>query len=517
MRNWLPPTIALFTLAIRFSAGPWPIDDAYITFRYARNAVNGLGLVYNPDQSVLGTSTPAFALLLALISGVTGADIPWAALAVSALADAITVLLICQLAQRLRLPSWSALMCSLTWALYPLGYRYAIGGMETSLASVLILSALTLHLAGHEGRAALLAGFAVLTRPDALAAAFVILLAQALRTSRLPWRSILILTAVLFPWLIFATWQYGTPLPQSLQAKSHAVYLALSGENALQILYQIGGLLLAGPMGLAAQGMNIYLPPERRALPLTAGVILSGLWGLGALQAIRADRRWAAFFAIPPLFAGTYALLGLRGNLMAEWYLVPLAPLFFLGIFGGTVSLCRRFGPPLYPSLAIAVCCVILMSQVAGLNLGRLPGRSAIVPRIVWTEREELYRKAAEFLKPRLRAGEVVAASEIGALGYYCDCQILDTVGLISPEALEYYPLPLSMYVVNYAVPPNLIREKTPTYVVSLDVFIRSSLLRETWFLRDYGLDWEAETRAFGSRRLLVFRRAPQGEAGGGQ
>jgi len=47
-------------LAVRLLAGPRTIDDAYITFRYARNLADGLGFVYNPGQQVLGTTTPLY-------------------------------------------------------------------------------------------------------------------------------------------------------------------------------------------------------------------------------------------------------------------------------------------------------------------------------------------------------------------------------------------------------------------------------------------------------------------------
>jgi hypothetical protein len=36
---------ALAALAVRLFTGPRPIDDAFITFRYARNLADGLGLV----------------------------------------------------------------------------------------------------------------------------------------------------------------------------------------------------------------------------------------------------------------------------------------------------------------------------------------------------------------------------------------------------------------------------------------------------------------------------------------
>ena len=41
------------------------LEDAFITFRYARNIAQGLGFVYNPGERVLGTTTPLQTLLLA--------------------------------------------------------------------------------------------------------------------------------------------------------------------------------------------------------------------------------------------------------------------------------------------------------------------------------------------------------------------------------------------------------------------------------------------------------------------
>ena len=55
---WIAILIMLAALGARFLAGPRTIDDAYITFRYARNLLAGNGLVYNPGEWVLGTTTP---------------------------------------------------------------------------------------------------------------------------------------------------------------------------------------------------------------------------------------------------------------------------------------------------------------------------------------------------------------------------------------------------------------------------------------------------------------------------
>ena len=70
---------ALVALLARLLTGPHPIDDAYITFRYARNLAEGLGLVYNPGEWVLGTTTPLWAILLACGYRLGATDLPWLA------------------------------------------------------------------------------------------------------------------------------------------------------------------------------------------------------------------------------------------------------------------------------------------------------------------------------------------------------------------------------------------------------------------------------------------------------
>jgi hypothetical protein len=45
--RWYLVVPAVAALLARLLTGPHPIDDAYITFRYARNLADVLGLVYN--------------------------------------------------------------------------------------------------------------------------------------------------------------------------------------------------------------------------------------------------------------------------------------------------------------------------------------------------------------------------------------------------------------------------------------------------------------------------------------
>src|SRR3954453_1418522 len=77
--------IMLLAVIARVLPGPRTIDDAFITFRYSRNIVEGQGFVYNIGIPSLGTTTPLFTLLMAVISAITGQqDFQWYAILVSA-------------------------------------------------------------------------------------------------------------------------------------------------------------------------------------------------------------------------------------------------------------------------------------------------------------------------------------------------------------------------------------------------------------------------------------------------
>jgi hypothetical protein len=70
------------------------LDDAYITYQYARNIAQGHGFVFNlTDRSSLGTSAPLYALLLAL-GGLLGIGIPQLSIGIGLVATTIALCLV---------------------------------------------------------------------------------------------------------------------------------------------------------------------------------------------------------------------------------------------------------------------------------------------------------------------------------------------------------------------------------------------------------------------------------------
>ena len=126
---------------------------------------------------------------------------------------------------------------------------------------------------------------------------------------------------------------------------------------------------------------------------------------------------------------------------------------------------------------------------------------------MAWVKLEDLYRQAAGIIIPHLQPGDVVAAGDVGVLGWETRAPILDLVGLNSPITGQYYPLDESKYVINYAVPSELIMDTQPAFVAILEVYGRETILKDPRFEDQYTLLEKIPTDFYGSDGLLVFQK----------
>jgi len=480
---------ALGALLARLLTGPHPIDDAYITFRYARNLAEGLGLVYNPGEWVLGTTTPVWAVLLACGYRLGATDMPWLATAVSAICDAGSVGLLVHFALRMGWRSAGAALVGLAWAANPMSIAFATGGMETSLFVLAALAALGLVASGASiWFAASVAGVAVLVRPEGALLVATVFGWTWLQQRRRAWQAALAgsAPAVIAGVLIF--WRYGSPIPNSVAAKQVAYQQAWPFENATALLVQAGLpgwstyllAVLPGALGLAlaAIGFVVLVDLVRRGLPWLD----------------KQGAPWQPFAGYGCLYLLFYVAAGLRGVRLFPWYLVPIEPFYLLGAAAGLA----RLGA--WRTSWIAALLVVW-------QLAAIDWRQPLLPNGERLGREQLLLEVGRELAASLPVNAVVAAPEIGALGYASSLRILDTVGLISPVALRYYPLLPKQLVTDNAIPPELIADQRPDVVVTLDAFAQKSLLTDAAFLQAYRLERTYPAPVWQSEALLVFRR----------
>ncbi len=352
---------------------------------------------------------------------------------------------------------------------------------------------------GGGSTAALCGALSLLTRPDALL--FLLPLAVErvrrslpqgrLNSVRLPITAAEAL-AFLIPvgtWAALGTLIYGSPVPHSILAKVAAYRLPPEAASIRLLQHYATPFLehLAVGTWWVGAGIVLYLV----------------LFGLGALRLVRQQPGSWPVMAYPWIYFLAFAVVN---PLLFRWYLAPPLPVYFLGIFLGVDRLARdvRF-PALFP-LAAALA---LASTLNGWTLHPDHGPDRPAPEMAYIRLELLYERAADDLRWRVLRGQVLAAGDVGALGYYTQAEILDTVGLISPQSTAYYPIPDSMYVINYAIPPALITGLRPDYLVILEVYGRNGLLIDPTFQREYELMETIPTDIYGSDGMLVYRRSP--------
>ena len=128
---------------------------------------------------------------------------------------------------------------------------------------------------------------------------------------------------------------------------------------------------------------------------------------------------------------------------------------------------------------------------------------------MAWFELELLYAQASDVVLAHAVPGDTLCAGDIGVLGYRTDLRILDTVGLVTPESRRHYPADPAIYVINYAIPADLVLALDPDYVVILEVYGRRGLLPDPRFQARYRLLEKFETDIYGSDGMLIFERIP--------
>ncbi len=408
-------SIYLAASALTYRIG-FPLDDSWIHLTYARNLAQRGEWSFQPGQLSAGSTAPLWTLLLALGFWLHLGPYIWTYLLGEVVLLAIAVVAECTVRQwsasyRPRLP-WIGLFFVAEWHLQ----WAALSGMETLLQALLVTAVLALLMTGTRRYLVLgiLTGLSVWIRPDGLTligpVVFTILLTEKslrARGSALG-RFIIGLGALLLPYLAFNLWLSDTPMPNTFYAKQ-AEYAAW---QALSVPYRLATLLVQ-----LLTGPSVVLVP---------GAVAT------AVLALR-RRQWAVVGAL--LWCAGYLLLYILRLPAYQHgrYLMPAMPIFFLFGLMALVEFrtSQLFGRNHWRMqqiwglslLALTASFVGLGAHSYGQDVGLIESEMVVTAR--WVSRN---------LPPQA----VVAAHDIGALGYFDNHKLLDLAGLVSPEVIPF-------------------------------------------------------------------------------
>lgn len=395
----------------------FPLDDAWIHQTYARNLAQGEGWSFVRGQVSAGSTAPLWSLLLVGGHWLPGVFfylwtylLGWLALWATGM--------LAEIFARGLTPNWRSetpwvgllVVCEwhLVWA--------SVSGMETVLAALVLMAVLVAAQRERFGLGGALAGLGCWIRPDVVTMLgplfFTLLLAR--RTWRVAGRSglrALVGFGVFFmPYLAFNLWLAGEVWPNTFYAKQ-AEYAVLLARPFLLRFVQLLSLPLVGAGILLLPGA-IYCTwcAVRERSVVRLGAIL-----------------W--WFGYSALYALRLAVVYQHGR-----YLMPAMPVFWVMGMVGTMELVKRLPwvqkwrrrAALFAGLSIG----LVAAAFWGLGAWSYAQDVAIIETEMVT--------AARWVNENTPEDALIAAHDIGAVGYFGDRRLVDLAGLVSPEVIPF-------------------------------------------------------------------------------
>ncbi len=433
----LGPMGLLFCLAacalLKYAFGVLICDDAYITLAHARSWNAGLGPIMSAQNPVCATSTPLHTMVLGLEGAILHATrYTYLAYFTNLAWDLSGLFFLHRIAARgLRLGQPFSLLALSAYALSVNFLAVSAYGMETPMYTALALAGSWFAFYSQRPFPALsiIAFLAALARPEGALLAGVLvplhLWSRRRRGGNLQVTQAAIAAgaaaAGLALFFAFNLYAYGHWLPHSILAKRLEIHIGFREGLAAWILNVfhkgpcLGGATLTAALNLAvlagaALGFARRQAPEERApWPLLA-------WPF-------------CYFLFFLLSGASYALF--------TWYYLPVLPFLILFLVAGL----HRLSAGRAPEPAVWGGLFLFLAYVPAQTFRQhLPAKHVLAQ----AAREGRYREAARIIDSLSVPGKLplVMIDEVGALGYYSHARILDTHGLLSPEALPYLGKP---------------------------------------------------------------------------
>lgn len=496
-------------------------EDYYITYRSSKNLATGHGLVFNHGDklhtftSPLGVLLPAVARIMTGNSTAPGNSADPAALwifrimCITALGGAAALL--AGLTRRLAWPGLATGFLVFLLITDAKVLDFTINGMETAFMLLFLAYAVWAHFTPGSRQWLHLGGAwagLMWTRPDSfiyigLIAGGCWLFTQPAKTGGTR-RELLIMflkaglvtTALYGPWLAWAWWYYGSPIPHTIIAKGA---VNGGGFNLIRLaggIWQIPWQIWQG--NTAAEGTflpSYYMFPQWQAWTGYFGKGLATLTCLlWLLPKVRLETRVASL-----AYWGVIAYLSYVPYFPFPWYLPQTALLAFVAITGLLVPLWQNGAK--YLRIGATGFAVLLLA--GALMLTRGAARQIRVGQQLIEDGNR--RVIGEWLHDHAEPGDTVFLEPLGYIGYFSGLKTYDWPGMSSREMPEAVHLLGDQWrdIIRYLEPTWLVLRAGADRDLPQFAPILASMSYDR--IRDFDRRAEVEALDVPGRDLLTF------------
>lgn len=417
--TWILWLLLLCAGAIRcvlavFGATRGFADDAYVSLRYTSNLVHGLGLVYNPGERVLGTTSPLHVFILAAVAKILGVGhLEAITLTIAIFASLGLVYFSEKFLNQIGIPrgvKWTYL-CVL--AFLPSFVSNSTSGMETPIVLLLMVLSIYFTTQNQLLAVAFVGVLLFLSRIDTgiwlVALGAHILIENRGSIMRRLATPLVVFLAGIVSWLTFSHIYYGSIIPESVVGKalSHGAFERPDWHYALNTL-------------------SAYIPVQR-----------FGAWGfivfaIALIALIPSTQElWTRFRSCRPmiLFVPLYVAIFLASRAPAfSWYVIPPKWAFYLVVVFSLWWWAVRGLQVIHSSLKPEIVMLLASMCLFGLGLNTVRKAWNPDPSYAWPA------SLCNLINRDVSGDGRIFLEHIGLVGFKTGRYIYDYGGLVTPQ-----------------------------------------------------------------------------------
>jgi len=399
-------------------------DDAFISFQYARNLVEGNGLTFNPGEYVEGYTNFLWTMMLAAGIGLGFDPVAWSyvlGLCFFAGSLYVTYRLAVDLSGRHQAGYLAVLLLGTNFTFS----AYATGGLETQSQAFFVVTGVWLSRRATRttppsflvlAAASATYGLALLTRLDSVVALLLpgllvlmtIARAGGGAAARLGRVAALTVPATLLvaPWLAWKTSYYGDILPNTFYVKVSSAASLVRGGHYVYRFFATYWLLPLVALAVFARPRQVVATLRRDGSP----------WGVTLVASISL---WCVYVA------------SVGGDFMEFRFVVPVLPLVMALLAWCLVGVVQD--RPVRRAIVVVVICGSLFHGATFWGVRDIESVRSLAIHMEpdggdW---DEVGRTLAAALDAD--SGVVIAVGPAGAIPYYARLQTVDMRGLVDP------------------------------------------------------------------------------------